>query len=333
MKKYAVCLYGFLRTYKIVSESLINHILKPNNADLFIFAPNNTGISVIPKDIDINEYKRNNHKELKNQDLQGEIITNDELIKTYSPYLKNCLLYEYNQKKFFDRAASIETLYDSLIPKERVCSLLYNISGSVKLLIDYCENNNIQYDGIILVRPDLALYNDLNLENIDLQKINIPIGGGILNVDSLMQKNCFYVDYYKNAEKGILFQYNKYKFTDQLIISSYQNFVCLSQLFENIDEYVNLKLPFHPETILFYELCYKQKIKSNPLDDVLYEIFRNNYSLIENGLMYSSSIKPLNMQNHTRKKLYVKRIIVSFLFPVRCFFKYFRKILVWLLGY
>ena len=329
MKKYAVCMYGFLRTYKITSNALITHVLKPNEADLFIFAPKHCGVSVIPKDVEINEFKKNNQDKMWQQDLSGSLVTEENLKEKYSSYLKDFLLYDYDFNFFIESAKNIETLYDRIIQKERVCSLLYNISGAIKLLKEYCIKSNIKYDGVILLRPDLAFYEDLDCSEIDMDKINIPTGGGIINKNFLASSNNFFVDYYKNAIEGILFRCNEHPFTDQMIISSFDNMLCLAQLFDNIEHYAELKLPFHPETILFYELCFRQKKKVSVLDSVVYEIFRNNYEPLENGLML---VENNFFQLKSTKKIGLKQCIKSVFLPCRLVCSSMRRFIIWIFG-
>lgn len=344
----AVCMYGFLRTYEITSASLIKHILEKNEADLFIFCPQNVGTSIIPQNVNITEYKIKNSKRIENQDSAGQTITEDKLQQIYGKYLKKCTIYNYSQDKFDKVAKNIEGY--GVIPTNRVCSMLYNISGALKLLLDYCTENNDKYDCVILLRPDLAFYSDLNIRDIDLEQVTIPIGGGRLN-NGREEVPQYFVEYYKNAYEGELIQYDTHPFTDQFIISSFDNMKVLANLYDKINDYAKKKFPFHPESILYYELCYKPQKSTHVMKDFLYEIFRNNYLAIENHMiainMYDCKISVANYidysieqlesisyQKQSKKnncKRWIKNIVKIILMPLKILIRYIKRLLKWLI--
>jgi|688.fasta_scaffold387357_1 hypothetical protein len=81
-KKYAVCIFGQLRAVDTVIENFNNFLIKPLDADLYVFAQN-TGTD-IDKNIDLFE---TSNKIIYNPPNNDEIYTNlDKLTKSYEPH-------------------------------------------------------------------------------------------------------------------------------------------------------------------------------------------------------------------------------------------------------
>lgn len=269
MKKVAVVLYGFLRTYETTAKNLIKNILEPNNADLFIFTYNNEGISYLPENMDINQAKC---KLSISQDLQGKTVTGEKLFKIYGKYLKDYKINHYNRKKFLKESKGVLSPF---LPIERFYSLYYNISEATKLLLNFCKKHKVTYDAVILTRPDLNFYSSIDIKDIDLEKLNIPKYGG--NIKCYEKPVPYYTCYYKNVERGEYIPWQEIIFSDQLIVSSMCIMRNLSSLYASLKEYNEYKLPVcHPETILYYHLAYKNKIEVKTLN-IFYEILRSNF--------------------------------------------------------
>lgn len=273
--KIAVCMYGLLRTHKETALSLKKHVLDVNDADLFIFSPNKAGGLSIPEGVDINLYKSENKKNICKMDNDGDLITRDDLFNIYGEKLKGINLYDAQTIKFTQDFSDI-AMNDILIP-ERVLSLFYNMSGAVKLAL----NSNVNYDAIVLLRPDLAFYSPLNVDLLNLDEVHIPLGGGKLN-DGKEDMPCYYVGYYKNTERGELIRAHAHMFTDQLIVFGKDCFKNIENIYDDLSTFLSRGVPFHPETLLFYGLPYLSNKKVNIHEEWLYEIFRNNTRLIEN---------------------------------------------------
>lgn len=270
-KKTAILLYGFLRTYKVTAKSLINNVAIPNNADIFLFTYDNEGISKINANEDINLTKI---KYGALQDTMGEKVTEDILKKVYGDRLKSFSLQK--QEIFYEKFKKDSFgVFSPFFPIERFFSLYFNISGVVKLLLEYEKNNKITYDNIILARPDLNFYTQIKLEDYNLNQINIASYGG--NINPTGKNDTYYCCYYKNVERAEYIPFHEVVFSDQLIISNRENMVKLETLYDKLKAYNTYSLPVcHPETILYYHLCMTQNLKVR-INDIKYEILRNNY--------------------------------------------------------
>lgn len=301
--KTAICMYGFLRTYDVTADSLIKHIIDVNDADLFIFAPDNTGVSTIPKGVDITDYKLNNKKDIKSQDEAGNKVTEKDLKKKYGKALKACELYSYDGSIFEKRAEHINAY--NVMPTSRVCSMIYNMSNSVRVMRRYAESNKITYDKVILLRPDLAFYSDLDVSKLDPEYVYVPTGGGRLN-DGFEEVPQYYVEFYKNARLGILIPQKSVPFTDQFIIADYSDMVKLEQMYNTLDEFEKIKFPFHPESMVYYKIAFQNNKEVKLLENFNYEIFRNNTLEIDNtgmryGIMTNKPDKKIKFTDFTDK--------------------------------
>ncbi|MGX3014159.1 hypothetical protein ACWIVY_09780 [Ursidibacter sp. B-7004-1] len=296
--KVAVCMYGLMRTFEKTASSLKKHVLEPNKADLYVFSPQKIGKSIIPNNIDINLYKSQNKSEISNMDCDGEIITEEKLRMTYGSYLKGFELYEPEPNLF---NLNIDIAMNDILVPSRVMSLFYNMSNAVKLAL----NSDTEYDIIILLRPDLAYYSEIDVTNILEDGIHIPLGGGKLN-DGKQAMPLYYVGYYKNMEKGELIQAHKHVFTDQIMVFKKDCYQSISVLFDNVTEYLKNGVPFHPETILYYALVYLNNKNVYLHEEWLYEIVRNNTEIIENDdilIQRSKYSSRLDSEGNVRKKL------------------------------
>lgn len=278
--KTAICMYGFLRTYDVTAASLIKHIINVNDADLFIFAPNNTGVSIIPEGVDITDYKLNNKNDIKCQDGAGCQVTEDDLARVYGNALKACELYYYDGNIFEKRAENVKSY--NVMPTSRVCSMIYNMSNSVRVMRQYAESNSITYDKVILLRPDLAFYSDLDVSMLDSQYVYIPTGGGRLN-DGFGEVPQYYVEFYKDVSRGIIIPHRTVPFTDQFIVTDYNAMVKLESMYDTLNEFEEIEFPFHPESMIYYKLALQNNKEVKLLENFRYEIFRNNTLRLDNA--------------------------------------------------
>lgn len=85
-------------------------------------------------------------------------------------------------------------------------SQLLAFSKSIQLLKNYVDSNNVYYDYVILYRPDVLLWKNINLNNYDKNKIYVnamPNGGGdfhfIMNMaNSFVFSNIYETTKYNN---------------------------------------------------------------------------------------------------------------------------------------
>lgn len=286
-EKNAVLLYGFMRTYKNTAKSLLENIIIPNNASLFICTYSNEGVSNLSQDKDINQTKA---KHAKQQDLQGNVVTKSSLKEIYGDYLKDSYIKEYNIDKFVQDSKNI---FSPIFPIERFFSLYCNISDVVKLLIDWEEKNNIKFDNLIVTRPDLCFYSKLDLSRMDMDFLNIANNGG--NVNPTSHSELYYACYYKNVERHEYIPFHTIPFSDQLIISRRKNLIKLSNLYDKLHDYDEIGIPLcHPETVLYYHLGLSQNLNVK-INQLYYEILRSDFIKIDNEITHV-----FQKQNHVQ---------------------------------
>lgn len=277
-KKVAVAMYGYMRTYKVTSRSLIKNVLAPNQADLFVYCFDNEGSSSVPLHTsDINDYK---YKNASKQDMLGEPITPERLCKTYGKYLRDYKIINLNAQKFINDTYCIPQI-DGLPKVERIYSCYYNITNAIKLVKNFSEKNNINYDALILIRPDLQFYTMVDVNLLDLEKVTIPYIGG--NIEMQAKTPIYYCAGYKNVERCEYIPYHTIPFSDQFIISSYKNMVLLDNLYDCLPEYADRCFPtYHSESTIYYHLAFLNNLKVN-IEKFDYEILRTNYIDKENS--------------------------------------------------
>lgn len=265
-----------MRTYKKTSCSLLKNIINKNNADLYVYCFENEGISPLSTQKEINEEKRINGNKW---DDEGDVVSEASLYQQYGERLVHFSINKYNKNKFISESKDI---FSPILPIERCYSLYYNITNAVAMFKQYCEDNEIEYDGVLVTRPDLMFYDTIDFEKFDLSSITVPAYGG--NYRFREKPQPYYVCYYKNVFKGELIPWNEIIFSDQFIFSSYANMVTLESLYSSLGLYNSNGLPVcHPETVLYYHLAYQHDISHTNVD-INYEILRNDAVEIENEI-------------------------------------------------
>lgn len=302
--KTAVVLFGFLRTFDKTANSLKKHIIEVNKADLFVFAPNQTGIINA-----LEEKSKNNDTKL------GRVVSSQEIMNVYGDCLKACEIWEYNEQLFIDQVDKykIETIAN--INPVRIFSMFYHIKKSLQLLLKYEKLHNIKYDNIVLTRPDLAFYSGVDVRNYNLNDINVTKFRISLGDERDIIAAQAPVFYYKNVKKGILISNHRYVFNDPIIISSHDNIMKCCSIYDTLEELVKDRFPFNPESILWYILIYLNKLHLN-LVPIEYEIFRANMKEIEN-------VADINISNE-ELHIYKYRKYIRLWLKLR--YKYFNKI-------
>lgn len=309
-KKTAILLYGYTRTYKTTAKSLLKNVAEPNDADIFVYCWDNEGVSNVKTNA--NTFEINNYKNKMSckEDSQGKEVTTKTLENVYGERLKKCSIQKYDNTKFKNDSEGVPS---PILPIERMFSLYYNITGVMKLLIKYEQENNIRYDNIILARPDLEFYSKIDLKNYNLNLLNIANYGGNINPNG--KNELYYTCYYKNVERVEYIPSNEIAFSDQLIISKHENLEKLCNLYDMLKEYNQRNVPVcHPETVLYYHLALLQNIEV-ATNNIKYEILRNNFSRSENSF---SLLKTNKTPSKTEKyKNKIKQNLKEFIFGLK----------------
>jgi hypothetical protein len=267
--KTAVCLYGFLRTFRVAGSSLLENVVKPNNADLFIFTPNNTG-TAMKTNIGLVE-------KLRVDNPAGEYVDEEMVKNVYAEHLKAIKLYSYNADLFEREDVAENVKIIGFVGISRVFSMFYNIKGTLELLENYEKTQGIEYENIILTRPDIAFYSKVDLADVtDLNKINIANGLGEISKYGTKERINSPVFFCKNTHLGILIEANENTFNDQIIIGCRNNIMKIGEIYNNLRDYRENGIPMNPETLIFYHLHRKYGIEIDSSNDWKYEIFRED---------------------------------------------------------
>ncbi|EMU6398791.1 hypothetical protein WOA32_004559, partial [Salmonella enterica subsp. diarizonae] len=100
-------------------------------------------------------------------DSEGGLITESLLRSIYEDFLVEFSINKYNRNFFMEESKNI---FSPVLPIERFYSLYWNMSNSVKMLNRYCEKNNIEYESVLITRPDLIFYDIVDLSVCDRKK-------------------------------------------------------------------------------------------------------------------------------------------------------------------
>lgn len=144
--KIAICFFGHLRTFKRCAPHLKRNLLDQYDCDLFMHTWSTLNHQTIT------------HHENKNID---GIVTEQSIIDTYGTF-KSILIEKQNVEDMGNVRITSTQRETSLFG---IYSLYHSMKSSYSLCHEYSLKNNVCYDFIIMVRPDIAL-----LEKLDINK-------------------------------------------------------------------------------------------------------------------------------------------------------------------
>ena len=180
--RVAVCYSGFLRNIQKTFPNIMSKILKTHDVDFFIHT------------WDVDEYGEEN--------LYAKDIINPKLIlieeqkrfernpyrfincnTTSDRYLKDLKLSGENKKFFEPPSAENNFKFDKELEVVKFghyssfpynfLSQFYSFYKAIELKKIYEQNNGIEYDCVIRIRPDVYLYDDINLSSLDMSLLNV----------------------------------------------------------------------------------------------------------------------------------------------------------------
>jgi len=156
-----VQLFGHLRDFERCAPTLNSFIFNKYNCDVFIHTWNKT---------DHNTKSWHNRK-VYAREVSGDLI---EIVKTlYRP--KKVIFEEQKSYKF----TQLPYLYNPILTfsTATLYYMFYSMNTVNKLRVEYANNNKIEYDLVLVLRPDIQLKSDLELEEIISQAklLNLPL--------------------------------------------------------------------------------------------------------------------------------------------------------------
>lgn len=283
--KTAILLFGHFRTGEITSGSLLRHVVKPNDADIFYFGPRYTDKPNRTHDgiLDSLGYIKNNPKnqEKVNRDFE---VTEQYLKGVYGDCLLKSGFHDLEYSYFQELTSDIPKhlwLYD--LEPARFISMFYNVQGACELLKRTEESLGTSYDRVIITRPDLAFYSTIDRKFVGKNNLYIPAGVGYCPYTGNQNIGLTSPLFYKNANTGQSIRSGQ-KFNDQLLLLSRENLDLFFNLVDHVLIYMKEGVPLTPETLLFFHLVTNGGLKIKTMPNWEYEIFRADDSVVKSIL-------------------------------------------------
>jgi hypothetical protein len=158
--KTAVCISGLPRGLKECSKSILDNIILPNNADVFIhswFNPEKAG-----------SLYRNRHPAFQAKVLND---TDKLIIETYNPkkvVIENQKIFD--DKKYFSIYQPNDEYFIFAIQ-----SMLYSIQQCGTLKAEHENLLNFKYDAVCRIRFDLLIKEPIYFNSLNLDYVNIKM--------------------------------------------------------------------------------------------------------------------------------------------------------------
>ena len=159
--KIAVCLFGHLRTYKYCCEALNKNLLNLYDCDVFMHTWSTVESTTVTWHND------------KMKENTSTLELKDKIVDMYN--LTDIVIEEQQDKSDEFGFAYYDLWYHDGLNKTSIWGincLNHSIIESYKLAVKYSKNNNVKYDYIVFIRPDLLLYSEFTIEKfvLDLNK-------------------------------------------------------------------------------------------------------------------------------------------------------------------
>lgn len=217
--KTAVIFTGFFGTFEQTKHSFKDCVMDPLNVDIYFSAP---------KTLFINK----------------NIPFGSNIIDFCGDRLKSYELIDYDINKYKD------FIIKNNIPERNYAqSLTYNIASqcnsrslSTKVFQKYVNDNKIEYDLIIMTRPDIKYYTIFDQNKIDYNKINYPShswwNGKLYIQNPILNRP-------PQISKGL---------GDIVLAGSQKNMLVWASLYDNIVKYFQEGMEFLSECLVPYHL-------------------------------------------------------------------------------
>ena len=144
--KIAVCFFGHLRTFKRCAPYIKFNLLKHYDCDLFMHT--------------WSEYNHQTKTWHENKSIKGK-VSQQEIIDTYGEF-KRIIIEDQIVEDLGDITIAIDNKKMSLFGLK---SMYYSMQSSYNLSEQYAAENNVNYDLVVMIRPDIALASRFNIEH------------------------------------------------------------------------------------------------------------------------------------------------------------------------
>jgi len=167
--KIAICLSGYMRSYRVNYESLKENLIKDHDCDIFIATSSVKG-NVFYK------HKKYYLDKMREEGIKyvEEAITEQNLQKIYGDKLKACIIKPYNENDHLIEfpPKTHKKMISGLREAMRITHMWYFIKEADKLREEYSDKNGIKYDLVIRLRPDLLFIDEIDMK---VKDISMPI--------------------------------------------------------------------------------------------------------------------------------------------------------------
>lgn len=150
--KIAVCFFGHLRTFKECAPHIKNNLLNRYDCDLFMHTWSK-----------YNHHSKTHHE---NKEIKG-IVEKSTIIDTYGEF-KSIIIEEQVVQELGNVKVSTKnkrvSLYGTQVSMFGLYSVYHSMRNSFSLCQEYALKNNIQYDMVVMIRPDIVLLDPLDIK-------------------------------------------------------------------------------------------------------------------------------------------------------------------------
>jgi hypothetical protein len=288
-----------LRTFQVTAGAFHRHVVQPNEADVFYFGPAESDVAPtsLTGRVDVFGNLKDNPKGLVDP-VSG--VNRAAFLSAYGPAMRRYEFHRVNQDEFVRQSAVVDRkdwIYG--LNPARLFSMVFNMEGVVHLLEEYERAQGVQYDTIIITRPDIAFFSPITAR-VRSGTLHIPSGEGFDEWGRKHNGNARCV-YYKNVETGDYVEGGDLvTFNDQVFVLSRSDLSCFTGLSKALSEYLSQRVPASPETIFYLHLCLRNGLKPKCHPEWCYQIQRAGMPVIEN-IADTSMIRVVD-RYHTKAK-------------------------------
>jgi hypothetical protein len=180
--KVAVCYSGFPRNIQKTFPNIVNKMLKDHDVDFFIHTWNvdeyQDEIDYVKKDIvpklflveDQKKFQRNPYYFINSKTSPEEYLNQLNLSKEDKKFFP--IPSKENGFEFYKDLEVVKFGYYSSFPYNFL-SQFYSFYKAIEFKKIYEQNNDFEYDCVIRIRPDVYLYDDINLKDLNLNVLNV----------------------------------------------------------------------------------------------------------------------------------------------------------------
>jgi len=154
--KIAVCYRGHLRTLSKTFENQKQYLFKDHEVDFFCHTWN-----IYDEEINF----------MREVVKPKRLLVEDIKMMEKNPY-NSMTVSNLCAEQNFDKEKFITDGYLQGRPYN-VLSMLYSLNKVNSLRKEYSQSENISYDAVVIIRPDLYFYDNFSYNEVDLNKLNI----------------------------------------------------------------------------------------------------------------------------------------------------------------